>query len=41
MKETINKNIVDLPYSLHDARENKIKIEAARIVLYLSKGYFK
>lgn len=41
MKETIRKNIVDLPYSLHDARVNKIQIEEQNIVLHFSGGYYK
>ena len=41
MKETIRKNIVDLPYSLHDARVNKMLIEDEGIVIHFSEGYFK
>ncbi len=41
MKEIIRKNIVDLPYSLHDARVNKMRIEEQSIVMHFSKGYFK
>ncbi|MDD3393100.1 MAG: hypothetical protein EOM28_07930 [Clostridia bacterium] len=41
MKETIRKKFVDFPYSLHDARIHKIRIEAEKIVMYFSKGYYK
>lgn len=41
MKETIRRNIVDLPYSLHDSRVNKIRIEDEGIVMHFSKGFFK
>lgn len=41
MKETIRNNIVDLPYSLHDARVNKITIQGENIVLYFSRGFYK
>lgn len=39
MKENIRRKIVDLPYSLHDARVNKMRIEDERIVMYFSKGH--
>lgn len=41
MNETIRKNIVDLPYSLHDAKVNKMTIEEENIVLYFSRGFYK
>ena len=41
MKESIRKNIVDLPYSLHDARVNQITIEAQSVQLHFSKGYYE
>lgn len=41
MKETIRKKIVDFPYSLHDARVHKIRIEAEKIVMCFSEGYYK
>ena len=41
MKDTIRKNIVDLPYSLHDSRVNKMRIENKRIVMHFSEGFFK
>lgn len=41
MKETNRKNIVDLPYSLHDARVTHIKLVSHKIVMYFNKGYFK
>lgn len=41
MKEIIRKNVVDLPYSLHDAKVNKLTIEEENIVLYFSRGFYK
>ncbi len=41
MKETIRKNIVDLPYSLHDAKVNKMKIQEENIVLHFGRGFYK
>ena len=40
MKEIIRKNIVDLPYSLHDARVNKMRIEDEKIMMHFSEGFF-
>ncbi len=39
--EVVRKNIVNLPYSLHDARVNKIKIEAEKIVMSFGYGFFE
>ncbi|MDD4844125.1 MAG: hypothetical protein PHU31_07315 [Anaerotignum sp.] len=39
--EVNRKNIVGLPYSLHDARVNKIKIEAEKIVISFHYGFFE
>lgn len=39
--EIVRCNIIDLPYSLHDARVNKIEVVADKAVLNFSIGYFK
>ncbi|MCQ4937140.1 hypothetical protein [Anaerotignum propionicum] len=41
MKEVIRKNILDLPYSLHDARVSKITMEEEKIILYFSQGFYE
>lgn len=41
MKETNRRNIIDLPYSLHDARVTHIKLVSHKLVMYFDKGYFK
>jgi hypothetical protein len=41
MKEIIRKNILDLPYSLHDARVSKITLEEKKIILYFSEGFYE
>lgn len=41
MKEIERKNIIDLPYSLHDAKVNKIEITSDKVILYFNEGYYK
>jgi hypothetical protein len=40
MKEITRKNMVDLPYSLHDAHINKMKIKDTNLMLYFDEGYY-
>lgn len=41
MKEIEQKNIIDLPYSLHDARVNKINIASDKVIMHFNEGYYK
>ncbi|MFT8363317.1 MAG: hypothetical protein ABF608_09065 [Sporolactobacillus sp.] len=41
MKEIIRENIDNLPYSLHDARVNRLKFKSEKLTLYFKNGYFK
>ncbi|WP_025163039.1 hypothetical protein [Paraclostridium bifermentans] len=41
MKEIERKNIIDLPYSLHDTKVNKIEITSDKVILYFNEGYYK
>lgn len=41
MKEVIRKNILDLPYGLHDARVSKITLEKGEIIIYFSEGFYE
>lgn len=41
MKEIERKNIIDLPYSLHDTKVNKIEIISDKIIMYFNEGYYK
>lgn len=41
MTITKRQNIPDLPYSLHDARVNRIKLSADQIELYFDEGYYQ
>ena len=39
MKQTIRKNITDIPYSLHDAEVNKMTVEGKKLTLGFKNGY--
>ena len=39
MKQTIRKNITDIPYSLHDAEVNKMTVEGKKLTLAFKNGY--
>lgn len=39
MKRTIRKNITDIPYSLHDAEVNQIRVEGKTLTLHFKNGY--
>ncbi|WMJ84161.1 hypothetical protein ACS3UN_08660 [Oscillospiraceae bacterium LTW-04] len=41
MKETKRKNILDLPYSLHDAHVNRIDIVPEQVTLWFDAGFYK
>lgn len=41
MKIIERKNIIDLPYSLHDARVNKINVVSDKVIMYFDEGYYK
>lgn len=38
---TRRQNMPDLPYSLHDARVNRIELSADQITLYFDEGYYR
>lgn len=40
MREITRKNMVDLPYSLHDAHINKISMKDTNVMLYFDEGYY-
>ena len=39
MKQTIRKNITDIPYSLHDAEVDHITVEGKILTLHFKNGY--
>ena len=39
MKQTIRKNITDIPYSLHDAEVNGIDVAGKTLTLHFKNGY--
>ena len=39
MKQTIRKNITDIPYSLHDAETDRITVEGKTLTLHFKNGY--
>ncbi|KAF5057686.1 hypothetical protein DSECCO2_354370 [anaerobic digester metagenome] len=41
MKEVIRKNILGLPYSLHDARVSKITLDGEKIMMHFSEGFYE
>lgn len=41
MKEINRKNVLDLPYGLHDARVNRIDLNGEQISLWFDEGYYK
>lgn len=41
MKEIERKNIIDLPYSLHDARVNNINTVSDKVIMHFNEGYYK
>ena len=39
MKQTIRKNITDIPYSLHDAEISKLDVKGKTLTLHFKNGY--
>ena len=39
MKQTIRKNITDIPYSLHDKEVNEMTVEGKKLTLHFKDGY--
>ena len=39
MKQTIRKNITDIPYSLHDREVNGMTVEGNKLTLHFKNGY--